>query len=192
MTTATHNATNTNTMPNGVNAPVVTELIEAVKQDPAKGMTHWGVTTRWMGGCVSETDVTGYEIGGRRVKQDYRIRIDEPRELGGSDTMPNPQEYLLAATNACMMVTYVALATLQGITLESLEIETEGEIDLRGLFGLDESVNPGYNELTYTVRMKGDGTEEQFQQIHEMVKATSPNYANMARAIAMRSRLVVE
>ena len=91
-----------------------------------------------------------------------------------------------------MTVGYVALCALNGIELEKLEIETEGEIDLRGFLGLDPTVAPGYEQLDYTVRIKGDGTPEQFEQIHKMVQATSPNYHNIARAVALNARLVVE
>jgi hypothetical protein len=91
-----------------------------------------------------------------------------------------------------MMVGYVAQCALRGITLESLEIETEGDIDLRGFLGLDPGVVPGYESLSYTVRIKGDGTAEQFAEIHEAVKATSPNFYNVANAITLRPKLVVE
>src|SRR5690606_21535361 len=115
---------------------------------------------------------------GRRVAKDFTITIDEPHELGGTNTQPNPQEYLLAAMNACMMVGYVAVASLMGVKLQHVQIESAGEIDLRGFLGIDPAVKPGYDKLHYTVRIKGDGTAEQFRQIHEIVMATSPNRFN--------------
>jgi hypothetical protein len=93
----------------------------------------------------------------------------------------NPQEYLLAALNACMIVTYVSYCSLEGITLDELRIETEGDIDLRGLFGLDPTVQPGYDELRYTVHIRGNGTPEQFEKIHRTVMATSPNRFNLCQ-----------
>jgi hypothetical protein len=39
---------------------------------------------------------------------------------------------------------------VRGITLESLEIETDGEIDPRGFLGIDPTVPPGYENLGYT------------------------------------------
>jgi hypothetical protein len=51
--------------------------------------------------------------------------------------------------------------------------QTEGDIDLRGFFGLDSVVAAGYRELRSQVMIKGDGTEE---KIHRMVLATSPNF----------------
>ena len=50
----------------------------------------------------------------------------------------------------------------------------------------------GYDALDYTIRAKGDGTKEQFDKIHEWVRATSPNYWNMANAITMRPRIQIE
>ncbi len=97
----------------------------------------------------------------------------------------------MAALNACMTVGYVAQCAIRGITLESLEIETEGEIDIRGFLGIDPDVAAGYESLNYTVRIKGDGTEEQFAEIHEAVMATSPNFYNLSRPVALKPTLVV-
>jgi OsmC-like protein len=91
-----------------------------------------------------------------------------------------------------MTVGYVAQCTMRGITLKPLEIETEGEIDLRGFLGIEPNVPPGYKSLSYTVRLRGNGTQEQFAEIHEAVMATSPNVYNIANAVALKPTLVVE
>ena len=97
----------------------------------------------------------------------------------------------MAALNACMTVGYVAGCAMHGIVLESLEIETEGELDLRGFLGIDPNVKPGYDEVRYTVHIKGNGTPAQFRDIHETVMRTSPNYFNVANPIRMKPTLVV-
>ena len=122
----------------------------------------------------------------------FAIDIDEPCELGGTDRFANPQEHLIAALNACMTVGYVAQCAVRGITLESLEIKTDGEIDLRGFLGIDAAVPPGYENLSYTVRIKGSGTREEFAEVHQAVMATSPNFYNMSRPVALKPTLVVE
>jgi uncharacterized OsmC-like protein len=177
---------------NGINVDDLLALRTHVEQDPSKGKTNWRVTTTWQGQTRSRAEVLGFEIGGEEVSRQFSFDIDEPYELGGSNAFPNPQEYLLAALNACMTVGYVAQCAIRGITLKHLEIETEGEIDLRGFLGIDPTVPPGYESLSYTVRIKGDGTEEQFAEIHEAVMATSPNFFNVAHAVALKPTLVVE
>lgn len=184
--------TNDSKRPNGIDRDDLEGLIDSVRQDPRQGQTRWGVTTRWQGGTVTETRVSEYQIGGDRVEKDFSIRIDEPLELGGTNTAPNPQEVLLAATNACMTVGYAAVATLMGIELKSLEIEIGGDIDLRGFLALDEGVKPGYDALHYTVRIESNASAEQLRELHEAVVATSPNRFNMANAITVTSDLVIE
>jgi hypothetical protein len=176
---------------NGINTDALRDAIDAVTQDPSHGKTHWEVTTHWRGGTRSDTRVTSYGIGGQRVPKDFTIRVDEPLELCGTNEFANPQEHLLAALNACMIVGYCACCSLEGIELEELRIETEGDIDLRGFLGIDPTVSPGYDQLRYTVHIRGSGTPEQLEKIHRTVMATSPNYFNMANAIPLKSRLVV-
>jgi uncharacterized OsmC-like protein len=176
---------------NGVDTQALRQAIQSVERDPAKGATHWAVSTQWRGGARSDTQVSGCTIGGQQVPKDFTLRIDEPYELGGTNQFANPQEYLLAALNACMIVTYVNYCSLDGIELEELRIETDGDIDLRGLFQLDPSIKPGYGALKYTVYIKGSGTPAQFEKIHRTVMATSPNYFNLANAIEMKPRLVI-
>src|SRR5438477_187866 len=162
------------TVVNGINVDDLFALIEGVRREPAKGKTNWHVTTTWQGQARSRAQVENFEIGGERVSRRFSIDIDEPHELGGSNRFANPQEHLIAALNACMTVGYVAQCAVRGITLESLEIETEGEIDLRGFLGIDPKVANGYESLRYTVHIKGNGTKEQFAEIHDAVTALSP------------------
>src|SRR5438477_8761006 len=180
------------TVVNGIDVDDLFALIEGVRRDPAKGKTNWHVATTWQGQARSRAQVESFEIGGERVPRRFSFDIDEPRELGGSNRFANPQEHLIAALNACMMVGYVAQCAVRGITIESLAIETDGEIDLRGFLGIDPAVPSGYEKLSYVVRIKGSGTKEQFAEIHEAVMATSPNFYNVSRPVALKPTLIVE
>ncbi|MGF6721645.1 putative OsmC-like protein [Paraburkholderia sp. GAS41] len=183
--------TNEANIVNGLNVDDLFALVEGVKGDVSKATTRWRVATSWQGQTRSRAEVEGFSIGGQEVSRRFTIDIDEPCELGGSNRFANPQEHLIAALNACMTVGYVAQCAIRGITLESLEIDTEGEIDLRGFLGLDPQVANGYESLHYTVRIKGSATAQQFAEIHEAVMATSPNVYNLANAVALKSTLVV-
>jgi len=180
------------TIVNGINVDDLMALIDGVNREPRNGKTNWHVATTWQGQAKSRAEVTGFGIAGEEVSRQFAIDIDEPYELGGSNQFANPQEHLIAALNACMTVGYVAQCAVRGITLESLKIETEGEIDLRGFLGIDPDVAPGYESLSYTVHIKGDGTAEQFAEIHQAVMATSPNFYNVSRPITLEPTLVVE
>jgi uncharacterized OsmC-like protein len=192
MTMSTTEAIARNQTLNGIDVAALRETIDAVRKNPAAAQTRFTVQTRWLGGTVSRTSVSGFDIGGKWVERKFDFVADEPHELCGSNTHPNPQEYLMGALNACMTVGYVAGAALYGVKLESLQIDTEGNIDLRGFLGVSATVPAGYDEIRYTVRIKGNGTTEQMQKIHDMVVATSPNRFNIARPIKLVAELVVQ
>jgi uncharacterized OsmC-like protein len=177
---------------NGIRVDDLKALIHNVKQDARSGLTQWKVTSAWLGRTHIHAEIGPLHIGAKEVERPFVIDIDEPAELGGGNACPNPQEHLIAALNACMVVGYVAVCSLEGIALEKLEIQTEGEIDLRGFLGVDDTVPAGYKSLNYTVRIKGDASAEQFTKIHERVMATSPNYYNITRSVALKPTLVVE
>jgi uncharacterized OsmC-like protein len=168
------------------------DVMREIERDPAKGQVEFRVRTEWKGQTRSRTAVESYTIGGQEVHRSFTIDADEPFELLGRNTAPNPQELLMSALNACITVGYVAGASVKGIALEKVEVETSGSLDLRGFLGIDPAVKPGYDTIRYVVRIKGDGTPAQFQEIHETVAKTSPNYFNISRPVAIDARLVVE
>jgi uncharacterized OsmC-like protein len=176
---------------NDIDLVALGDVVGAIQADPAQARASFHVTSRWQGQTRSRTTVEAITLGGERIERDFTIVADEPNELLGTNTAPNPQELLMAAVNACMMVGYVAGASMKGIQLDSLEIETQGELDLRGFLGLSDDVPAGYRAIDYDVRIKGNGTPAQFAEIHETVMATSPNYFNMSRPIRMNGNLVI-
>ena len=175
---------------NDVDLDRLQELVTKSETQPDLGFE---VTTRWTGQFRSESRPGPIRMGdGELVERKHIILADEPEQILGSDEAPNPQELLMAALNACMTVGYVAGAAKRGISLSRLEIQTSGTLDLRGFFALSDTVPPGYPGLQYVVRIAGDGTPEQFAEIHAEVQATSPNFDNLARAIRIDASLEVE
>ena len=176
---------------NGLDLQALGEVVEGIEKDPSQAIVGFDVVTRWKGQTRSETTVEGFTMAGKRIPRSHTIVADEPCELLGTDGAANPQELLMAAFNACITVGYVAGASLKGIDLESLEIRTRGELDLRGFLGLSDAVPPGYEHVDYEVRIKGNGTPADFEEIHQTVMKTSPNYFNLSRPIRMNGMLQV-
>jgi uncharacterized OsmC-like protein len=174
---------------NGIDLDALDQMVDRIEANPGCGTAGFRVKTEWKGQCRSDTTVESFTCAGTPIPRSFTIVCDEPRELLGQDLAPNPQELLLSALNACMIVGYVAQAALRGIRLDDCRIETEGELDLRGFLGLDEEVSPGYRRIKYTVYLEGDGTREQFEEIHQAVMATTPNYFNMPQPIPLCGRL---
>lgn len=177
---------------NGIDVDALHGFIAGVRQEPSRGMVQFNVHTRWQGQTRTVATATEYGLGGERHRRHFEIAADEPAQLLGLNSAPNPQEVLMAALNACMSVGYVANAAAMGIKIDSLEIKTEGELDLRGFLGLDPSVKAGYEEIRYTVFIKTNAPHEEVEKLHAHVMRTSPNFSNFATPISMVPTLVVQ
>jgi uncharacterized OsmC-like protein len=167
------------------------ESQSTVTPPPAERVSRVKVATRWEGGTHCRTRMAEWEIGGAPLSRQLEITVGGTFPLDET-AAPNPQELLLAAFNACMIMEYAAGCALEGIELKKLIIETQGELDLRGLQGLDPSVKPGYDALRYTVLIAGKGTREQFEAIHQRVMSTSPNRWNLANSVKLKTEFIVE
>lgn len=181
----------TRTRPNGIDLEALDGVVRAIEGDADLAKACIEIETVWQGQTRSESRTREMTLGGQPLERRHAVRADEPEELLGSDTAPNPQELLFAALNACMTVGYVAAAAVNGVQLRSLRIVTRGELDLRGFLDLAEGVAAGCESLDVKVEIAGDGTPEQFRAIHEHVRKTSPNVFHIGRAIALDTELVV-
>jgi uncharacterized OsmC-like protein len=177
---------------NGIDVPALNAFADRVKTDPDQRAVAFRVKTEWKGQTKTTTSILDYTLGDKKYSRDFQIHADEPYELLGGNTAPNPQELLMAALNACLSVGYAASAAAMGVKLEKLEIETEGQLDLRGFLGLDSTVKAGYEEIRYTVLVKSSVPQEKIEELHRWVMKTSPNFSNLATSIRMIPNLVVD
>ncbi|MET0384808.1 MAG: OsmC family protein [Polyangiales bacterium] len=177
---------------NGLDPAGIAAAVAEVSASAEAAQVAFRARTTWLGSFRSRTDIDSYDMGGKRIPRVHRIDADEPLELLGANEAPNPQDLILAALNACMTVGFVVGATSAGLRIDSLEIESECPLDLRGVFGLDPAIKPGAEKIRYTIRVKGSGTREQFEEVHRAMQATSPNRFHLTSPIPLESSLIVD
>ncbi|NWQ43424.1 OsmC family protein [Bacillus sp. EB106-08-02-XG196] len=177
---------------NGINVPALQIFKEDIAKNPANGMIDYKVNLKWLGGTKSKVSSTGITLGNQKIERNFSFIIDEPEQLLGENTNPTPQEYLLGGMGGCILVGYSVGASVLGITLEKLEVDLEAGLDLRGFLEANPDSPIGFKDVKYTIRVKGNGTKEQFEYIHNKVIQTSPNRATVANEIDVLCDLVVE
>ncbi len=104
----------------------------------------------------------------------HQVTVDEPRELGGTDRGPNPVELVLAALTTCQAITYRVWAMKLGVVLDSVQVEADGDIDLRGFFGVDDAIRPGYSAIRLRVRLGGPESAERYRELADAVDRHCP------------------
>lgn len=176
---------------NGLVPDQIAQAMAAIAADPRQAQVKFRAKSAWQGALRSRTEIESYDLAGQTIVRKHAIHSDEPVELLGTNQAPNPQDLLLAALNACMLVGFVAAATGMGVRIDSLEIESECALDLRGVFGMDPNVKPGAEKISYTVRVKGSGSVSEFEAAHQAMMANSPNRFHLTAAIPLESKLMV-
>lgn len=111
----------------------------------------------------------------RRVAiRDFSVDVDEPVSLGGTDRAPNPVEYALAALATCQEITYRLHAAALGIPLRDVSVKLEGDLDLRGFFGVEKGIRPGFTEIRGSVTFDSDASADDLRQLKNVVDAHCP------------------
>jgi organic hydroperoxide reductase OsmC/OhrA len=120
---------------NGVAVDKLMETIELRKAQPELGEFKFRTRNRWVDGTYNRAENppfygAGAEDTGRQSPHVHDI--DEPPILVGEDRGANPVEYLLAGLSGCVTTTFIAYAAAQGVKIDELRTELEGDIDVRG------------------------------------------------------------
>lgn len=175
---------------NGIDLAAFSKIPEIFTEAPEQAVVRFETRTHWLGGVRCRSEVRAFEMGGTRIEREFAIESDEPPQIMGQDTAPNPQELFLSAIGSCLAAIYALHATAMGIELLSLDVDLEGTIDLRGSLQLADVPN-GFPELSCRVHVAADAAPDVIQALHEKALATSPNYYHLTRAIPARAQLVI-
>lgn len=162
---------------NGVNVDDLVETIEAVEGDANLARFQFRAHTEWLGGGRSRTRIKTFEHAGEddtSREEPFVLEGDEPPVLLGDNEAPNAVETVLHALASCLSVGFVYNAAAEGIEVDSLDFDIEGDLDLRGFLGLDDDVRPGYRDIRVTYRVEADAPREELEKLCEYTQATSP------------------
>lgn len=144
---------------------LVNATVEALAANPTAGVIRPTAQTALIPGSATEVTVRAGEHG---------FTIDEPAALGGTDLGANPVEHLLASLGACQVITYQVWAAKLGIEIDEVEVDVTGDLDVRGFFGVDEAVRPGFQSIQAKVRISGPETEERYAELTAIVEEHCP------------------
>ena len=93
------------------------------------------------------------------------IDAGEPAILLGTDTGPNPAEYLLHALAACLTTSLVYVAAARGVHLTEVESTLEGDMDVQGALGLRTTTATASSRSASSFRVEGDAPEEKLREV---------------------------
>jgi len=163
----------------------LTEVIEATSSAVAADAKNGQVVFHSTHDLVGVTEVTAL------VGSGHRFTVDEPESLGGGNVAANPVEYALAALGSCQAITYRFWAAHLGIELDAVHVDVEGDLDVRGFFGIEDTVRPGFGAVRLQVRVSGPETAERYQELSDAVDAHCPVLDLFSNPVPIQRELVI-
>lgn len=170
---------------NGVDMTRLQETVSNVKASPELGRFKFQIANRWIGAGETRSEVKSFYGCGHdnSHKTVFHLAADEPDILLGRDKGANPVEHLLHALVSCVTTSMVYHAAARGIAIEQVESTLDGDLDLRGFLGLDPTVRNGYQQIRLKLRIKAQGTDEQFRELSTLGPTFSPVYDSLLKGV---------
>jgi len=173
---------------NGVDTATLFATIDAVRAQPELADFQFRVTNHWVSGTQNRAVIRGFFGAGEERQHEHGtvLTSDHPAVLVGSDKGPTPAEYLLHALGACLMSGLGNIATARGIELDEVTATIEGDIDLRGLLGLDPAVRNGFQGIRVTFHVKAAAEAEKLAAVVRQSQSRSAVYDVLTNGVPVR------
>lgn len=120
------------------------------------------IATKWKKGLQSEARA-----------REFSFLMDEPENIGGSNTGMTPLEVLLSSLGGCLTITTAAYAPQFKVEFSDIDIKIEGDFDPRGFKGYKD-IAPGFQEIRFTINIDTDAPQETLNKLLEIVKNNCP------------------
>jgi uncharacterized OsmC-like protein len=191
------NATTTaaETIRNGVDTAQLFGTLDAVKGDPSIARFQFRARNRWIDGAYNRSTIRDFYAANQedtsRTKE-FVLDAGEPAILLGTDTGPNPAEYLLHALAACLTTSLVYIAAARGVHLTKVESTVEGDMDVQGALGLSDEPRNGFEQIRVSFRIEGDAPEEKLLEVASRAQQRSAVFDMVTNGVPVTMDVAAE
>lgn len=172
----------------GINISGWFQALDTFKQNPQMAQFRLRAHNEWVGGTHCRTTVKSFYGAGqeRQHAKSFVLDADEPEVLLGEDHGPNATEALLYALASCLNTTFMYHAAAHKVKIDRLELELEGDLDLRGIAGISREVRNGFSEIRVKMHAAGDAPAEKLAQLCQMAQERSPVFDMVTHATPVK------
>jgi uncharacterized OsmC-like protein len=173
---------------NGVNAQILNTVFESMRNQPEVAKVTFSVKSEWNGGFSVTSASKGFRMGGQNIERntEYKAQYDYPNQLSGKGRGPTVCESCMGALAACLTQTIVAHATSRGVQIDSIKINVEGDVDMRGWTGLSNDVRPGAQQFRVNMNIKSNNaSKEEINELYEIGRRFPPAFDTLTNGTSV-------
>ena len=119
----------------------------------------------------------------------WKLVSDESSGDGGAGLGPDAGVLVRAGFGSCLAQGYVIWAALLDVPLDSVEVTVEADYDAVGMYGVDDSVSPGWPAVRYTAVISSRAPEERVRELVEYADRVSPILDDLRRAVPVSGEI---
>lgn len=122
--------------------------------------------------------------------RNFKVYVDELEEAGGTNSAPNPIEYLLLALAGCMNVTLRKVAKERGVKIDSLEFEITGSLNPARFAGIVKTGRAGLTKINVSVRIKSSAPQDVINLIIKETEERCPVNDTIVNGTSVEIKIV--
>jgi uncharacterized OsmC-like protein len=152
---------------NGVNVIALLGAREALEQAPEAAQFKWRASCEWVTGTHSRSVIGNFFGLGAEQSRDknFRVEADHPKVFASEDNAPTPVEIVLSGLASCLTAGIAAVAQRRGIQLHSVKATVEGDMDIRGILGMDNDVRNGFDGIRVHFDIRADANPDDIKSL---------------------------
>ena len=153
---------------NGVNVEALLGAREALTAAPEGAQFKWRATCKWVNGTHSQLDRRGLLRPRRGAEPPHRVHASTPTTRRSSPprtTAPRRSSIVLVGLAGCLTAGVAAVAQHREIQLRSVTATLEGDMDVRGILGIDSDVRNGFSGIKVTYNIDADATPDEIKAL---------------------------
>jgi uncharacterized OsmC-like protein len=163
--------------------PSFKETYESIKKDIKNGEKNFNVACEML--------PEGMQVECTMGAKPFKLLIDAPPGLDGTNEGPSPLLVILASIGACIVAVTRFWAKIMNIEIESLTVNSRGHINLGAIFGIDDNLIAGYDKLEPVVRIKANASDEKIHELMDKVFSHCPIITNMGGASPIKPKVQI-
>jgi uncharacterized OsmC-like protein len=121
----------------------------------------------------------------------WKLIADDSVKDGGNGEGPDPGVYGRAALGSCLAMGYAMWGAQLGVPLDKIEVEVHADYDARGMFGLDDSIAPGWGAVRCVVNIESAAPAADVQRVIDYADAHSPLLDDFSRPLKITRELQI-
>ena len=163
---------------NGVDIDFLRGARELLTAEPEGAKFKWRVSNTWVRGTHSKSTAQGFfGLGEEQARPSaFHFDADHPEVFSADDNGATPTELVLAALASCLTAGVATVAQNRDIQLRSVTATLEGDMDVRGVLGVDTDVRNGYSNIRVTYDIDADASKADIEALVSQSQKRSAVY----------------